>query len=420
MEADINERSRKRKKDKKAATVLKLKGNDMMKRGLYKTANHNYTQALECAKDYMVIYTNRALARIKLQMWQEGADDCTRVLEYQEVFNDNYLKEPDLCFKALTRRAQAMRGMKEFELCLADLTEAEKLYPEQEAVQKLRKTYTDDWEHEKRVCRIMADADVLKGKEFVDFLLNFLQGKMSDEKEDEEPKEEPKKRGPQLPKWCKLELNDENATKLRAVLKEQGEDVTLYMNTRDGMKVLVDSLEFNDNGIDILSDVLPLYQKLREDFQRQRLYERLIDFLYKRNLDAEGNTLADEKVLKILTLLENASMHEEVRTDLSEKKKIKDLFLVVINSIDIKNNRVLVSQLISFASNLCYGTGKFRRMLIADKDKKPEDFFGTLKQILESVVEPETKKDAEMLDENKSPNTEKKAQEEDGKKVDLK
>ena len=42
MEADINERSRKRKKDRKAATILKDKGNDMMKRGLYKTANHNY------------------------------------------------------------------------------------------------------------------------------------------------------------------------------------------------------------------------------------------------------------------------------------------------------------------------------------------------------------------------------------------
>jgi len=111
------------------------------------------------------------------------------------------------------------------------------------------------------------------------------------------------------------------------------------LNTKDGMKVLTDSLEFNDNGIDILSDVLPLYEKLREDFQRQKLYERLIDFLYKRNLNAEGNTLADEKVLKILTLLENASMHEAVRTDLSEKKKIKDLFLVVIESINIKENR---------------------------------------------------------------------------------
>ena len=149
---------------------------------------------------------------------------------------------------------------------------------------------------------------------------------------------------------------------------KDNEDLTFYFNTSDGNKVLLDSLEFNDNCIDILSDTLLKYQKLREDFQRQKLYERLIDFLTKRNLDAEGNTLADEKVLRILTLLENASMHEEVRTDLSEKKKIKDLFLVIIRSVNIRKNRVLIAQLISFASNLCYGTGKFRRMLIADKE----------------------------------------------------
>jgi hypothetical protein len=39
-------------------------------------------------------------------------------------------------------------------------------------------------------------------------------------------------------------------------------------------------------------------------------------------------------------------MNEFVRENLSEKKKIKDLFLVVIKSIDIKENRKLVSSLI--------------------------------------------------------------------------
>ena len=156
------------------------------------------------------------------------------------------------------------------------------------------------------------------------------------------------------------------------------------------MKILADSLEFNDCAIMIFKETLPQYQKLREDFQRQKLYERLIDFLTKRNLNAEQNTLSNERVLAILTLLENASMHEEVRSDLSEKKKIKDLFLVVINSINIKENRQLVSQLISFASNLCYGAGKFRRMLVNDKDRDPVDFLKILATILESAQESET------------------------------
>jgi hypothetical protein len=37
----------------------------------------------------LVGYSNRALARIKLEMWQEVIDDCTRVLEYTEVFKGN-------------------------------------------------------------------------------------------------------------------------------------------------------------------------------------------------------------------------------------------------------------------------------------------------------------------------------------------
>lgn len=75
-------------------------------------------------------------------------------------------------------------------------------------------------------------------------------------------------------------------------------------------------------------------------------------------------------------------MNEFVREALSEKKKIKDLFLVVIRSIDIKENRKLVSSLLQFASNLCYGTGKFRIML---RSENPIEFLKTLKEILLST-----------------------------------
>jgi len=63
-----------------------------MKRGLYKSANKYYSDALENCKDMLPLYTNRALARIRLEMWQEVVDDCTRVLEYCEVFDDGYQK----------------------------------------------------------------------------------------------------------------------------------------------------------------------------------------------------------------------------------------------------------------------------------------------------------------------------------------
>ena len=44
-------------------------------------------------------------------------------------------------------------------------------------------------------------------------------------------------------------------------------------------------------------------------------------------------------MLVVLYILETGSMNESVRTNLSDKKKIKDLFLVVIKSIEIGKNK---------------------------------------------------------------------------------
>lgn len=72
-------------------------------------------------------------------------------------------------------------------------------------------------------------------------------------------------------------------------------------------------------------------------------------------------------------------MNEVVRSNLSEMSKIKDLFLIVIRAIDVADNMKLVSSLIQFVSNLCYGTGKFRKMLAQEP---PSDFLRTVEDIL--------------------------------------
>jgi hypothetical protein len=55
-------------------------------RGLYKSAKKHYSDALEHKKDYLALYTNRAVACLKLEDIQTVIDDCTRVLEYCEVY----------------------------------------------------------------------------------------------------------------------------------------------------------------------------------------------------------------------------------------------------------------------------------------------------------------------------------------------
>jgi hypothetical protein len=104
MEADINDRKKKRLRDLKEAEELKVKGNEALKKGLYKTANKYYSDALDLKKDLLPLYTNRALARLKLEDFTGVIDDCTRLIEYNEVFNEGFTQQRDLCFKAFMRR----------------------------------------------------------------------------------------------------------------------------------------------------------------------------------------------------------------------------------------------------------------------------------------------------------------------------
>ena len=106
-------------------------------------------------------------------------------------------------------------------------------------------------------------------------------------------------------------------------------------------------------------------------------------------------------MLIVLEILETGSMNEAVRGNLSEKKKIKDLFLVVVKSVEISKNKKMISILVQFFSNLCYGTGKLRQMLAKDDQS---ELMGVLKQILDQIRVDEKYEDPEDADENDDPN----------------
>lgn len=96
MEADMLDRKKKRLRDAKEANICKERGNQRLKLGLYRTAEKDYTDGLELKRDLMPLYTNRALARVKLEKWEGAIDDCTRVIEYCEVFENGFEKSRDL------------------------------------------------------------------------------------------------------------------------------------------------------------------------------------------------------------------------------------------------------------------------------------------------------------------------------------
>ena len=62
-------------------------------------------------------------------------------------------------------------------MALRDLEEAKKLFPEDKDVHKLTSLTVEDMELDKRIRNIMGNSELLKGKEYIDFILDFLQGK---------------------------------------------------------------------------------------------------------------------------------------------------------------------------------------------------------------------------------------------------
>jgi len=104
----------------------------------------------------------------------------------------------------------------------------------------------------------MANAESLKGKEYIDFLLKFLKSKQQEEGKEEE---KGRKKREQV---CFQELTKEECQKLSDTL--EAEDMIYYFNVNDGCKVLVDSLYISTTGLKLIQDLLEKNVKLRDDF----------------------------------------------------------------------------------------------------------------------------------------------------------
>lgn len=137
MEQDMERRKIQRKADFKRAEELKEQGNSLFRQGNFAQALEKYEEAQKTKRDWMVLYTNSALARLKLKDYSKAVEDCNRVLEYCEVFEDGYKKSPEVCFKALTRRAMAHRALSNPSAAVDDLTQALSLQADAEAASLL-------------------------------------------------------------------------------------------------------------------------------------------------------------------------------------------------------------------------------------------------------------------------------------------
>ena len=91
----------------------------------------------------------------------------------------------------------------------------------------------------------MANAESLKGKDYIDYLLSFLKGS----KDETAPKQEEKGRKKRV-QICFHKFDQEAFKKLSKTL--ENEELIYYLSVNDGFKILVDSLYLSPDALPLI------------------------------------------------------------------------------------------------------------------------------------------------------------------------
>uniref|UniRef100_A0A7S4QH08 Protein unc-45 homolog B n=1 Tax=Alexandrium monilatum TaxID=311494 RepID=A0A7S4QH08_9DINO len=141
MEADLKQRQKKSAEKAHTAERCRQRGNQCLKEGDYVGAIEHYDEGLEYRRDCKALWTNKALAELKVFRWRDAIGSCNKVIEYAEIFEDGFEKSSDACFKAFVRRAAALRALHKWSEALLDLEDALRLFPkDKEALDLYEKT----------------------------------------------------------------------------------------------------------------------------------------------------------------------------------------------------------------------------------------------------------------------------------------
>ena len=137
LEADLSARQHRRQLDTQAAESHKAAGNRAFATHHYDKAAECYTAAIERRRGEKVYYANRAACWVKLERWDECVKDCSAVLDVWELIERGEEKRKqrgggssglaqgeEVVVKALMRRSEAWKAMKEWDKAHADLERA--------------------------------------------------------------------------------------------------------------------------------------------------------------------------------------------------------------------------------------------------------------------------------------------------------
>ncbi|XP_034534295.1 mitochondrial import receptor subunit TOM34 [Notolabrus celidotus] len=113
-------------KNLRKAQAMKEEGNNLVKKGDHRRAIEKYSQSIKHNPTEITTYTNRALCYLSVKQFRDAVRDC-----------DEALMMDSGNVKALYRRAQAHKELKDVKACVDDLNTLLKVEPKNSAALKL-------------------------------------------------------------------------------------------------------------------------------------------------------------------------------------------------------------------------------------------------------------------------------------------
>ena len=387
LEKSMNDDMKRREISQRKSLKFKDEGNQFVKEKKYKKAIECYSNAIEETKSNMILYTNRAFAYMKLEEWKKACDDCDKVINYYELFEDEIDNHIDTYTKALTRKAFSLLQMKDYKEAKETIDKAVDYNKDNDEIKKLSEEIEHGLNLYKKSVKTMKDnknnnndnmTEITKLIE--DLKKSFKNDKITDKKA----------------------LSDQFDVVIKIVEKEnkkikenQENNYILFFSISGGIEALFNFLNSRaNNDSNILTKLLTFLNLISENDKYKHLinsvkgYNKLIQFLFKSEANAKPDDAgSDNKINKkyadaanvnkqigvsidqaniILSILEGATLNDSCRKKIIDISHLDQMCEIVLNKYELQKisdvkTANLLSKVYTFICNICYSSDEIRK-----------------------------------------------------------
>jgi len=391
LEKSMNADLKKKEESQRKSLKLKEEGNKAFKEKKYKKAINLYSEAIEESRGIMYLYTNRAMAYLQTEEYNKAIEDCNRVIEYYELFEEELNKNVDTYTKALLRRAKALLAIKDYQEAKDTIDKAVDYNEGNEEILKFQKEIENSLNLNKKAQEALKKNKDKNDENFntIKLLIKELRSRLYDK--------EIVKKNELIDIFDKVKgIFEKENKKLAATTKDN--NYILYFSISGGIEMLFNFLKSQaNNDSDILTKILQLLliinlnQKYMTLINECKGYNQLIEFLFKTESD-NGEKKSEKKLAInlaqadiILTLLEKATLDDSCRKRITDIDHIDLMAKIVLSKYELSKvqdieTANLLSKIYTFVCNICYSSNDIRSKIARGVS---ESFFKQLNQFIE-------------------------------------